>query len=56
MSNYSIETMKRYAFEHEVLNKLNIVKNTQDQKEKEKTQIVIEYLEARIKSIKEVHK
>jgi hypothetical protein len=56
MSNYSIETMKRYAFEHEVLNKLNIAKQTQDPKEKEKTQIVIEYLEARIKSIKEVHK
>ena len=56
MSNYSIETMKRYAFEHEVLNKLNIAKHTQDPKEKEKTQIVIEYLESRIKHIKEVHK
>ncbi len=44
MTNYSIETMKRYAFEHEVLNKLNIAKQTQDPKE------------ARIKSIKEVHK
>jgi hypothetical protein len=56
MTNYSIETMKRYAFEHEVLNKLNIAKQTQDPKEKEKTQIIIEYLEARIKSIKEIHK